>query len=363
MLWRTLQALRRVRCDVASVWYFACPAGVAANPAALRRHAVPWCCGTVFAPLPENHSHMNNWKSHLALLVCNVVWAMDFPFYNIVLPRYVHPMAMISASLIVTALFSLVPLLWRKAERVERADIRKLVGAALLIGVLRKLFLMYGLSKTSPIDGSIIDTIVPLLVLLLSVLLGMDRFTRLKLAGLVLGMAGAVAVVLTGGSSSHAHSQLVGNVLVFLTACTTSFYMVWFKRLISRYSIFTVLRWLYCVAAVMALPLGIGPILHTDFRAIAEHALLPTLFVLTVPTYLPNLMLNYALKSVPATVSSIYTYLQPVLAILLSVWMGLDKLHLDTVLFALVIFLGVGMVLKSYTIPPRHAEPPAANPH
>lgn len=157
--------------------------------------------------------------------------------------------------------------------------------------------------------------------------------------------------------------QLAGNLLVFLTACTTSFYMVWFKRLISRYSIFTVLRWLYCVAAVMALPLGIGPILHTDFRAIAEHALLPTLFVLTVPTYLPNLMLNYALKSVPATVSSIYTYLQPVLAILLSVWMGLDKLHLDTVLFALVIFLGVGMVLKSYTLPPRHAEPPAANPH
>ena len=43
--------------------------------------------------------------------------------------------------------------------------------------------------------------------------------------------------------------------------------------------------------------------------------------------------------------------------------MGLDKLHLDTVLFALVIFLGVGMVLKSYTLPPRHAEPPAANPH
>ena len=175
---------------------------------------------------------------------------------------------------------------------------------------------MYGLSKTSPIDGSIIDTIVPLLVLLLSVLLGMDRFTRLKLAGLVLGMAGAVAVVLTGGSSSHAHSQLAGNLLVFLTACTTSFYMVWFKRLISRYSIFTVLRWLYC-----------------------------------------------ALKSVPATVSSIYTYLQPVLAILLSVWMGLDKLHLDTVFFALVIFLGVGMVLKSYTIQPRHTEPPAANPH
>lgn len=306
---------------------------------------------------------MNRLKPHLALLVCNVLWAMDYPFYNIVLPHYVHPMAMVSASLVATALFSLVPLLWQKAEKVERADIRKLIGAALLIGVLRKVFIMYGLSMTSPIDGSIIDTIVPLLVLALSVLLGMDRFTRLKITGLVLGMAGAVAVVLAGASSSHAHSHLWGNVMIFLCACVTSVYMVWFKRLIAKYRITTVLRWLYCAAAVMALPFGIGPIVHTDFAAIARHALFPTLFVLTVPTYVPNLMLNYALKTVQPTVSSIYTYLQPVLAITISVGMGLDKLHADTVIFALVIFVGVGLVLRSYTVKPRQADPPAAGPH
>ena len=306
---------------------------------------------------------MNRLKPHLALLVCNVLWAMDYPFYNIVLPHYVHPMAMVSASLVATALFSLVPLLWQKAEKVERADIRKLIGAALLIGVLRKVFIMYGLSMTSAIDGSIIDTIVPLLVLVLSVLLGMDRFTRLKITGLVLGMAGAVAVVLAGASSNHAHSHLRGNVLIFLCACATSVYMVWFKRLIAKYRITTVLRWVYCAAAVMALPFGIGPIVHTDFAAIARHALFPTLFVLMVPTYVPNLMLNYALKTVQPTVSSIYTYLQPVLAIAISVGMGLDKLHADTVIFALVIFVGVGLVLRSYTVKPRQADPPAAGPH
>ena len=306
---------------------------------------------------------MNRLKPHLALLLCNVLWAMDYPFYNYVLPRYIHPMALVSASLVATALLSLVPLLWQKAEKVGWADGRKLIGAGLLIGVLRKVFIMYGLSMTSPIDGSIIDTIVPLLVLLLSVLLGMDRFTKLKIAGLVLGMAGAVAVVLAGASSSHQHSHLWGNVMILLCACVTSLYMVWFKRLIAKYRITTVLRWLYCVAAVVALPFGLKEIVHTDYAAIAKHALFPTLFVLTVPTYLPNLMLNYALKSVPATVSSIYTYLQPVLAIAISVGMGLDKLHADTVIFALVIFVGVGLVLRSYSVPPRHVDPPTAAPH
>ena len=226
-----------------------------------------------------------------------------------------------------------------------------------------------GLNLTSDVEvtaaeaPSIIDTIVPLLVLLLSVLLGMDRFTKLKIAGLVLGMAGAVAVVLAGASSSHQHSHLWGNVMILLCACVTSLYMVWFKRLIAKYRITTVLRWLYCVAAVAALPFGLKEIVHTDYTAIAKHALFPTLFVLTVPTYLPNLMLNYALKSVPATVSSIYTYLQPVLAIAISVGMGLDKLHADTVIFALVIFVGVGLVLRSYSVPPRHVDPPTAAPH
>ena len=306
---------------------------------------------------------MNRLKPHLALLTCNVVWALDYPFYNIVLPYYVHPMAMISASLIATALLSLIPLLWEQAERVERADIRRLIGAALLIGVLRKVFLMYGLSKTSPIDGSIIDTVVPLLVLLLSVALGIDRFTRPKVAGLVLGMAGAVAVVLTGAAPVHAHSQLWGNLLVFASACATAFYMVWFKRLVGKYRIATVLRWLYCIAAVMALPFGFGEIVHTDFGRIARHALLPTLFVLFVPTYVPNLLLNYALKSVEPTVTSIYTYLQPVLAIAVSVAMGLDRLHFDTLVFAAVIFTGVGLVLRSYAGKSRAAEGPDAGPH
>ena len=43
--------------------------------------------------------------------------------------------------------------------------------------------------------------------------------------------------------------------------------------------------------------------------------------------------------------------------------MGLDKLHADTVIFALVIFVGVGLVLRSYTVKPRQADPPAAGPH
>ena len=305
---------------------------------------------------------MGKYKAHIALLLCNTVWALDYPFYNLVLPHYVKPIAMISASLIATALLSLVPLLWEKVEKVARKDILKLIGAALLIGVIRKVFIMYGLSKTSPIDGSIIDTIVPLLVLIISVAIGIDHYTKLKVAGLILGMAGAVAVVLTGVSASHTHSHLWGNIMILLCACATSLYMVWFKTLVTKYRITTLLRWLYCIAALIMLPFGLKAIIHTDYALIGSSGkiLFSTLFVLVMPTYLPNLLLNYALKSVQPTVTSIYTYLQPVIAITVSVLMGLDKLHADTVIFAIVIFIGVGLVLRSYT---RRPDAPSSRTH
>ncbi len=314
---------------------------------------------------------MKKWRPHLALLLCNAIWAMDYPFYAIVLPRYVQPMGMVAASLFVAAVLSFVPFGWQWArwysanrrlspdnrqerprlEKIERSDMRKLVGAALLIGVLRKAFLMFGLSRTSPIDGSIIGTIIPILVLIISVLLGIDRFSRMKVAGLTLGMAGAVCVVLSGASSVHEKSELLGNILIISSACASAFYMVLFKRIVSKYRPITVIRWIYCMAAIIALPFGLADIIHADYANIAHHALFPTLFVLIVPTFLPNLLLNYGLKYVAATVTSIYTYLQPVLAIAVSVAMGLDKLHFDTVLFALLIFVGVGLVLRSYSVP------------
>ena len=284
--------------------------------------------------------------AHLALILCNIVWACDYPLYNLTLGRYISPLAMVSASLAVAALWSLLPLLWEKAERVEPADRLKIFGAAILMGLVRKLCMMFGLSQTSPIDGSIIGTSTPLLVLLLSVAVGLEHFTKMRVYGLLLGMAGAVAIILS--SNTHEQSGILGNLLIFTSACVSAAYMVYFKRLVSKYRITTLLRWIYCTSAIIMLPIGAHDIITTDFRAMDSEIIFATLFVLIVPTYLPNLLLNYSLRVVAPTISSIYAYLQPIIAIILSVAMGLDQIRFDIVLFAVIVFIGVGMVTHSY---------------
>ena len=258
-------------------------------------------------------------------------------------------MAMVTASLIIAALFSLIPMLWEPREVVAPNDRLKILGAALLMGLARKLCMMFGLAHTSPIDGSIIGTVTPLLVLVLSVMVGVDRLTKMKVLGLLLGMAGTLAIILSSGSDVHTRSSIWGNVLIFISSCVSASYMVLCKRLVGKYRVTTVLRWIYCTSAFVMLPIGVGDMLAIDFSAMDSKILWASLFVLFVPTYLPNLLLNYSLRSVAPTASSIYAYIQPVVAVGLSVAMKLDKLHPDTLLFALVIFIGVAMVVGSYT--------------
>lgn len=283
--------------------------------------------------------------AHLSLILCNIVWACDYPFYNLVLGHYISPMAMVSASLVIAALFSLVPLLWEKPEKVEPADRLKIFGAAMLMGVARKLCMMFGLANTSPIDGSIISTSTPLIVLFLSVIVGVERLSKMKVVGLLLGMVGAIAIIVASNHSTHENSSVEGNLLILTSACVSAAYMVWFKQLVGKYRITTLLRWIYCTSAIVMLPIGAHDILATNIAIMDTKIILASLFVLIVPTYLPNLLLNYSLRVVAPTTTSIYAYIQPVVAIVLSIAMGLDRPHLDTLFFALIIFVGVGLVI------------------
>ncbi len=288
---------------------------------------------------------MKNLSAHLSLLGSSAIWACSFPLYNFVMPRYIEPLPLYTATAIVTALLSLTSLLGGAPhERLPRRDILSLVGAALLIAILRKFMLLYGLSLTSPIDGSIIGTVAPVVVLVISVAVGTELFSTRKLLGVLLGFGGAVGVILSGGVGG-AKSQVLGNVMVLLCAFIAAIYMVWFKGLLSRYRPTTVLRWMFCIAAIIFTPIGARSLVELNHSGWTPQVWLAVAYLVVMPTYIPNLLLTSGLAKVSPTVTSIYTYLQPVGAVALSVAFGLDKLRLETVLFALLIFVGVWLVI------------------
>ena len=127
-----------------------------------------------------------------------------------------------------------------------------------------------------------------------------------------------------------------------------------------RYHPITVTAWMFGLSTLALLPFLGRSIVATGWGDLTPAAWGSLAFVILGATVTAYLCVAGSLKKLKPTTVSIYTYLQPVLAIAISVAMGLDKLHLDTVIFALVIFTGVALVLRSYA---AHPDAPASRTH
>ena len=287
-------------------------------------------------------------RAHLGLLLANLVWAVNYPFYKVRMPHYITPVALATFAVTVAGLLGLVSLFWGGIEKIDRNDIYKFIGAALLMGIAKKLLLMIGMQHTSPIEASIIATLGPILVLVFSFFFGIDRFTPMKVFGMVLGMGGALLVILSGGGAVTSGEKLMGNLFVVGAIAASSFSMVWLKGLIMKYRPITVLRVYYPMAAVMLLPFGFDSMIHTDFAAMPAEALWMFFYVILIPTFGPNYLLIFSLHYVKPTISSVFFYLQPVGAAILSVALHMDHLTWERVVGALVVFAGVFFVVRSY---------------
>lgn len=300
----------------------------------------------------------NSTKAHLGLILANLVWAMNYPFYKIIMPQYMSPYALATLAVSMAGILALISFFFAPAERIQRkGDIVKFIGAAVLMGVAKKLFLMIGIQHTSPIDASIIATLGPILVLVISVFFLIDRFTPMKIVGMAIGLAGALVVILSNSGSTAAANKLSGDAIVFLGIVCSSFSMVWLKDLIMRYKPITLLRWMYPLGALMLLPFGLGPVIHTDFAAIPAHVWWLIAYAVLIPSFGPNYLLIFSLHYVKPTISSVYFYLQPVIATAVSVALGMDRLSWDRGLAAIAVFIGVLLVVDSYKnrpSAPRH---------
>ncbi len=165
-------------------------------------------------------ANMKNITAHLSLFGANFIWACSYPLYKLTMPHYIEPLALLTLVLLVSAALSLTTLAkeWCRGchTPIDRGDIWALLGAGMLIAVLRKGFLIYGLSLTSPIDGSIISTLSPIVVLIISLFVGIERFSFRKSIGVLLGFTGALGVILSSVTKSDIGAGVKGNIMVLI---------------------------------------------------------------------------------------------------------------------------------------------------
>ncbi len=284
-------------------------------------------------------------KGHVALLGANTCWGLMAPVAKLVLTAgIISPLVLTDCRIVGAAiLFWLLSLLTPR-EHVPAGDLARLAGAGMLGILFNQGCYIFGVGFTSPSEASIITTTMPMWVMVLARIILGNPITLFKALGIGLGAAGAVMLVFSSASGSRGSDPMLGDMLVLTAQLSYALYLTLYKNFLQRYSLVTMMKWMFTFAAVAILPFSASTLAATDWAALT-----PTLwggvgFVVIMGTFVAYILMMTGQKLLPPTVVGIYNYFQPIVATCVGLWLGLDSFSATKAMAMVLIFAGVYMV-------------------
>lgn len=293
---------------------------------------------------------MNSRKFALfALLMVQILYGLNYTFAKTVMnENFVKPFALTVLRVGGAAILFWLVSVFLPKEKIERKDYFKFFIAALFGVGINMLFFLKGVELTTPIHASAIMTITPVIILILSSFVLKEKVTILKIIGVALAFSGALALTLFGDSERSADNILLGNTFILLNALSYSVYVILIKQLTAKYHPFTFIKWLFLFGFFMVLPFGYNELQEIQWQSFTPYVSFSVLFVVVGATFGTYLLNPMALNKLKASTVGVFIYLQPVIAGLFALIMGVDSIDTLKVVAMILIFSGVYLVtLKS----------------
>lgn len=274
----------------------------------------------------------------------NIVFNKDIANAGIVSPMMMFFLRAAGA----TTLFWIFSL-FRPKEPVARKDFLPIALASLTGLFLTQVSFLLAIPMSTSVDTSIVATLSPVFTMFFAFLFLGEPITWKKVLGVCVSLFGILLLIFnsTYGGGTVTRTTPLGFVLLFLNSISFATYLGAFRKLISRYSVVTFMKWSFLFSLVLCVPFAFRDIVTTDYAAIPPQVGWEILYVVVMATFVAYFLIPYGQKRIRPTLVSMYTYLQPIIAVVISIASGLDVISWQKALAILLVFAGVFLVIRS----------------
>ena len=287
---------------------------------------------------------------HLASAAAYVIFGINVVVCrDIAIEGHVPPIVLFSMrALIAGALFWLLSLVTPR-ERVAKGDLLKLAGAGILGLLLPQLTFLHAIAHTTPVDLSVMSTTTPIFTMFVAAIFLKEPITWKKSLGVALSFGGILWLILqsTFGHGGASQTEPIGIVFCFANYIVFAFYLGTCRNLIARYSVVTSMKWMFLVSFLVSIPFTLPSLPNTDFAAVSTTVWWEIAFMIFFSTFIAYYLIPIGQQRIRPTLVSMYGYLQPIIAIIVAIWTGMDRLTVTKLLAALLVFMGVWVVNRS----------------
>ncbi len=295
-------------------------------------------------------NHRTPLLAHLSLAGAAVCWGLMSPLGKDAMQHGIDGITLVSLRVLGGAILFWLTSLFTPREIISRKHIALLCLAAVFGLVGNQCCFTIGLSLTSPVNAGIVTTTMPISALILSALILKEPITLRKALGVALGCCGAVLLVMTSvrtAAGATGMGDLRGDLLCFAAQISYTIYLTVFGWLAKRYSIFTVNKWMFLSATCIIWPFTAQHVWQTPWSALSTITLAEIAYVVVGGTFLAYILMIRGQQVLRPTVVSMYNYVQPIVAVIVSIVLGLAVFTLTHALAVALIFSGVALVTLS----------------
>jgi drug/metabolite transporter (DMT)-like permease len=290
---------------------------------------------------------LNNWKAHAGLLATNLLFGANYSAVKFITPRLVQPfglnvMRVVGGTLLLWLLIIFMP----HPAGIKKQHVGRMVLCALTGVVINQVFFIKGLSMTLSIHAALLMLITPVFIMLVAAWLIREPLTFYKLAGLALGIGGAVLLVLQKEHAGGGGNILTGDLFIIINAISYAFFFVLVKPLMQEYHPLHVLRWMFTIALFFMVPIGWGEFNAIEWPGFTAKDYAALGFIVIGATFLAYLFNIYGISKLGASVAGAYIYTQPIFASLIAILVLGEEFTLYKGIAALLIVMGVLLVNK-----------------
>ena len=286
----------------------------------------------------------NPWWVHPVLLTTGLIYGANYSIAKSLMPEPVSAFGFIFLRVLVAGLiFWLLSWAFVNESIESRRDFLKLMASAFFGAAVNMLLFFKGLSMTSPVNGSLIMTLTPVVVVTVSYFVLRERITSRKVLGLALGFGGAVFLIGLH-EFSISNESLLGDLMIIGNASTYAVYLVLVKPLMARYHPITVMKWVFLFGLIFITPFSIGEAVSIPFATLNTSQWFSMAYVILGTTVFAYIANAAALKHINSSVVGYYIFLQPLFAALIEVVTGRELPTVGKLISAALIFMGVYLV-------------------
>lgn len=283
-------------------------------------------------------------KALLAATAATTFYGINYSVAKDIMPYYIEPYGFILLRVLGAGLLFWVVSFWFPKEKISPKDFKLIFICAIFGMSINMLMFFKGLSLSTPINSSVILTLTPVILLVLSAVLVKEKITFLKAGGIIIGLAGGLMLILFSEKQQfNAPNIPLGNVLIIINAIAYAIYLILVKPLTAKYHPITLMKWLFLFAVFINLPVGFNEFVSVEWATLPVDVILKMVFVVVGTTFLTYLFNVYALRQLKASTVGAFIYLQPIIAVFFAVIIGADFLTPMRVFAAILIFTGVYM--------------------